>query len=93
MIPGEREAERLHLPAEGGPVAIRPARSADTHAIRTYQEALHQYVTTGELTKLRRLAVRTVTDVDGTEYPLIVDPSMLRRLAEFGLIDFDWDFE
>lgn len=78
----------MRMPTDSGTVTVGVTDSATARRIGRYWSAVHHYFKTGDDSRLREFAGKSVR-WEKRAYPFITDTVVLDRLARTGLLDFD----
>jgi hypothetical protein len=81
---------QIKLPTAEGPVAEVVDNPRARSEVARYWNAVHRYLETGDDRRLRGFETKTVVLADGRRFPFITDLATLDRLAEGGVLAFEF---
>ena len=70
----------LSIPTPEGPRSIALRGSKQASLLGEYWNAVHRYLQTGDTSRLKEFRGEHITNADGLDVPLLVDPEVLNRL-------------
>jgi hypothetical protein len=79
----------LSIPTPEGPRSIALRGSKQASLLGEYWNAVHRYLQTGDTSRLKEFRGEHITNADGFDVPLLVDPEVLNRLGSAGVLSFE----
>jgi hypothetical protein len=85
----DRALRRVAFLTPEGNQAVTVRSSRDASRVARYQNAVREYVRTGDASGLRQFEGGSVTDAEGKRWEFVTDRAHLRRLGHAGVLSFE----
>ncbi len=77
------------IPTADGPRDILVRGSRQASLLGSYWANVHEYLAKGGISRIAIFSGKSIKDATGAEFPLITDPTVLKRLGSAGVIRFE----